>query len=191
MVAKRTVLAETGLCSNTSKAAFILLLHTLKKGSVYTVKPKFTFWISQQRGGIWIGDWKHREKGKQLSNDSGVKELERPTGHTTQENRFIPRRGKDSGRGIKYVRKNPQKSLEKWKKIPPTQQISAKLFISAFNFLNYSTTRITTCSWYYAIVHFQMAEACTTNLKVTALLKARLSVNSQYLIKLRKRESYN
>lgn len=53
-------------------------------------------------------------------------------------------------------------------------KMSAKLFISAFNFLNYSTTRITTCSWYHVIVHLLMAEVCTTNLKVTAWLKALL-----------------
>lgn len=66
------------------------------------------------------------------------------------------------------------------------KQISAKLFISAFNFHNFSTTTVTTCSWYYVIMQLQMAEVCTTNLKVTVLMKALLSVSSQYLIKLRK-----
>lgn len=63
--------------------------------------------------------------------------------------------------------------------------------MSAFYPLNHGSTRVTTCSQYYAIGHMQMAEVCTTNLQVAALLKALLSVNSQYMIKLRKQESYN
>lgn len=72
MVARNRILAERGLCSDTSEAAFIFLFHTLDQGSVYAVKPKFIFWISQWREGILFGDWKHGEKAKLPSSDAGA-----------------------------------------------------------------------------------------------------------------------
>ena len=72
MVARNRISAETGFCSDTSEAAFIFLFHTLDQGSVYTAKPKFTFWISQWRGGIRVSDQEHKEKAKQLSSDAGT-----------------------------------------------------------------------------------------------------------------------
>lgn len=76
MVARKRVSAERGLCSGINEAVFIFQFHTLDQGLVYSVKPKFTFWISQWTAGIWFGNWKHREKAK----------LEGPVGQTTREN---------------------------------------------------------------------------------------------------------
>lgn len=174
------MLAERGLCSNTSKVAFLLLFHTLKQSLVYLVKPKSTFWTSRQRKKLyWRLETQRKEKATEQWPRSLVKELERSTGQTTEENRLMPKGEKDSGRGIKYARRNPQES-GKVNKFPLIKQVSATFFISASNFLSYSTTRITACSWYYVIVHLQMAEVCTTNLKVTPLLKALLSGHSTW-----------
>lgn len=113
MVARNRTWAETDFCSDTSEAAFIFLFHTGDQGSVYTVKSKFTFWISQ-RGGICEGDWEQREKAKQPGSDVGDRlksssdQQDKP-----HENGLVPRGVRDSGRGIKYVRRKPQKSLEK------------------------------------------------------------------------------
>lgn len=102
---------------------------------------------TKRRELYWRLEAQRKGKATEQWPSSLVKELEWPTGQSTQKNRLMPRGEKDSGRGIKYVTRNPQVS-GKVSKFPLIKQISAKLFISAFNFLNYSTTRVTTCSWY-------------------------------------------
>lgn len=110
---------------------------------------------------------------------------------TTQENELVSRGASDTGRGIKYAWRNQQKSLEKKTKFLWHSKYLQNS-TSAFYLLNHrSTARVTTHCSCYIMVPVQLAALCSTNLKAAALLKTSLSVNSRYVIKLRKQESCN
>lgn len=129
---------------------------------------------------IWVGNWEHTEKAKQLSSAAGVElrslsdrrdSLHKTVGSLTG--------ARDTGRGIVYARRIQEKigknkynfydvaNMCRTPRVPSTLPTTdpQQGYQPAPNI-----TQLCGCT--------QMAEVCTTNLKVAALLKAFLSIHS-------------